>query len=372
MERGLRTLLAAAFLVASLAGGGTALAGSGDDKPSAEKADKSGGDKGGKPAKTLQAKLDKGGTIVLAKLPGGACYQTQGLWVSKSNTTITTNDGACLQYTGPGPVRLTSDDGDPIPADAIFFVNRSSRNDSLPQHVTIRNLKLIVPAGGPDGFGVVVAGGDVTLDGLRIQGSPIDAVQVTPRANGRGYAGPVTIKNGKFTAARRNGISVVGAIGLTIDSNRISGAGNPSLLGPLGPTLVATTGPWAGIDVEPNVFTYPIRNVTISRNTIVDNGGAGVLLALSTNEGLPTVADQITVTANTIADNARSYGPFLRGGICLQGGQADGLGHLTVTANTITDNGGYGLCKHPFDGYTMQLAVSGNVFARNELGDTEW
>jgi hypothetical protein len=43
-----------------------------------------------------------------------------------------------------------------------------------------------------------------------------------------------------------------------------------------------------------------------------------------------------------------------------------------VTTNTITDNGGYGLCKHPFDGYTMQLAVSGNVFGGNELGDSEW
>ncbi len=355
MERGLRTALAALAFVGCFAVAGQALAGDGRND-----------------TKTLQKKLDKGGKIVLQRLPGGACYQTKGLWVSKSNTTITTNDGACVQYLGPGPVRLTSDDGDPIPADAIFFVNRSSRSSSLPQHVSISNLKLIVPAGGKDGYGVVVAGGDVTLDRLRVQGSPVDAVQVTPRANGRGYAGPVTIKNGKLIASRRNGISVVGAIGVTIDSNTISGAGNPTALGPLGPTLVATTGPWAGVDVEPNVFTYPIRSVTVSRNTIVDNGGAGVLLALSTNAGLPTVADQITVTGNTISNNAKSYGPFLRGGICLQGGEADGLGRLTVTTNTITDNGGYGLCKHPFDGYTMQLTVSGNVFARNELGDSEW
>jgi hypothetical protein len=357
VERGLRTAVAAFAAFAFFALAGNALAGSG---------------KGRDDTKTLQKKLDQGGNIVLKRLKKGACYRTKGLWVSKSNTTITTNNRACVQYLGPGPVRLTSDDGDPIPADAIFFVNRSSRNDSLPEHVSISNLKLIVPAGGNDGYGVVVAGSDVTLDGLKIQGSPVDAVQVTPRANGRGYAGPVTITNGKFVAARRNGISVVGAIGVTIDSNTISGAGNPTSLGPLGPQLVATTGPWAGIDVEPNVFTYPIRSVTISRNTIIQNGGAGVLLALSTNEGLPTVADQLTVTENTISDNAKSYGPFLRGGICLQGGQADGHGQLTVTTNTITDNGGYGLCKHPFDGYTMQLAVSGNVFGGNELGDSEW
>jgi parallel beta helix pectate lyase-like protein len=365
VERGLRTALAALAALAFLAVTGNALAAARDDQPNGSSGSRN-------DTKTLQSKLDKGGKIVLKKLSGGTCYRTKGLWVSKSNTTITTNDGACIQYLGPGPVRLTSDDGDPIPADAIFFVNRSSRSNSLPQQITISRLKLIVPAGANDGYGVVVAGSDVTLDRLKIQGAPVDAVQVTPRANGRGWAGPVTITNGKFIASRRNGISVVGAIGVTIDSNTISGAGNPAALGPLGPALVATTGPWAGIDVEPNVFSYPIRSVTISRNTIVGNGGSGVLLALSTNEALPTVADEITVTENTITDNAKSYGPFLRGGICLQGGQADGLGRLTVTTNTITDNGGYGLCKHPFDGYTMQLTVSGNVFAGNELGDSEW
>jgi hypothetical protein len=363
VERGFRIALAVVAAVGCLGAAGNAVAAARDDKP-----DKS---TGRDDTKTLQTKLDKGGSIVLKRLSGGACYQTRGLWVSKNNTTIDTPDGACVQYLGPGPVRLTSDDGDPIPADAIFFVNRSSRTTSLPQHISISNLTLSIPAG-KDGYGVVVAGSDVNLNRLKIQGSPIDAVEVTPRANGRGYAGPVSIRNGKFIASRRNGISVVGAVGVTIDSNTISGAGNPAALGPLGPQLVAWTGPWAGIDVEPNVRNYPIRSVTISRNTIASNGGSGVLLALSLNDGLPFVADQITLTQNTITSNAKSYGPFLRGGICIQGGQADGLGHLTVTSNTITDNGGYGLCKHPFDGYNMQLTVSGNVFARNELGDSEW
>jgi hypothetical protein len=362
VERGLRKASAAAAVFLSLGIVGQAVAAPGDAEPAKARDDTS----------SLQKQLDKGGTIVLKALKKGACYATKGLWVSKSNTRITSPDGACIQYLGPGPVRLRSDDGDPIPADAIFFVNRGSSRSSLPQHVKISKLKLIVPAGGKDGYGVVVAGSDVTLDGLNIQGAPFDAVLVTPRANGRGFAGPVTIKNGKFLASRRNGISVVGAIGVTIDSNVISGAGNPTSLGPLGPQLLSPTGPWAGIDVEPNVFTYPIRTVTISRNVISGNGGSGVLLALSTNDGLPTVADDLTVTQNTITNNAKSSGPFLRGGICLQGGQADGRGRLTVTANTVTDNGGYGFCKHPFDGYTLQLTISGNVFARNELGDSEW
>ena len=35
------------------------------------------------------------------------------------------------------------------------------------------------------------------------------------------------VKNGKFLASRRNGISVVGAIGVTIDSNVSGGAEDP-------------------------------------------------------------------------------------------------------------------------------------------------
>jgi hypothetical protein len=366
VERGLPTALAAVAAVGLFGLSGHALAAAGKDKPKPPPGAGSRDD-----TKWLQRQLDNGGAVVLKKLKNGQCYMTRGLWVSKDNTTVDTPDSACIRYLGPGPVRLTSDDGDPIPADAIFYVNRSSRTSSLPRHISISNLKLIVPAS-TTGFGIVVAGSDVTLSKLKIQGAPVDGIQVTGRANGRSYAGPVSILNSNISAARRNGISVVGAIGVTIDSNVISGAGNPQALGQLGPELVSYTGPWAGIDVEPNVRTYPIRTIAISRNTIADNGGAGILLALSTNAGLPIVADQITLTQNLISSNATSYGPFLRGGVCLQGGQANGLGQLTVTANQIVDNGGWGLCKHPFDGYTMQTTVFGNVFARNELGDSEW
>jgi hypothetical protein len=366
VKRGLRTALAVVVVAGLFGLAGQAFAAARDDQPQQPLGSGSRDD-----TKSLQKKLDQGGTIVLRKLPNGQCYRTRGLWVSKDKTTVNSPDGACIQYLGPGPVRLTSDDGDPIPADAIFYVNRSSRTSSLPQHISISSLKLIVPAS-TTGFGVVAAGADVTLKKLKIQGAPVDGIQITGRANGRSYAGPVSILNSNISAARRNGISVVGAIGVTIDSNVISGAGNPRALGPQGAQLVSYTGPWAGIDVEPNVRTYPIRTITISRNTVADNGGAGILLALSTNDGLPIVADQITLTQNLISANAKSYGPFLRGGVCLQGGQADGLGQLTVTANQVVDNGGWGLCKHPFDGYTMQTTVFGNVFARNELGDSEW
>jgi parallel beta helix pectate lyase-like protein len=309
----------------------------------------------------MQAALDAGGHITLAPLPGGACYQTRGLWVSVDGTRIDST-GACLQYLGPGPVRLHSSDGDPIASNALLFVNRSSDSGLLPQHISISNLRLVIPRG-TDGYGVLVAGSDVTLANIRTSGSALDAVTITGRANGRGYAGPVTVKGGTFAGARRNGISVVGAVGVTITSNVITGAGNAA--------TGSDTGPWAGIDVEPDIPTYPIAQLTISNNTISSNRGSGILLALATNAGLPAVADGITITGNRITRNAASHGPFLRGGICLQGGQADGRGHLAVSGNTITYNGGYGLCKDPA-GYRMLITLGPNVIYGNESGNSQW
>src|SRR5437764_11565156 len=71
----------------------------------------------------LQQELDRGGRIFLPRLPGGRCYRTSGLWVSRSNTELASN-GACLEGLGPGAVRLRSPDGDPIPASALLFVSR--------------------------------------------------------------------------------------------------------------------------------------------------------------------------------------------------------------------------------------------------------
>ena len=314
---------------------------------------------------SFQAALDAGRRLSLRPLPGGACYQTYGLWVSRDRTTIDAR-GACIEYLGPGPVRLHSGDGDPIASDAIFFVNRSSTNAGPPQNIKISNARLVVPPG-TDGYGVLVAGSNVILNNLSIEGTPFDAVTVTGRANGRGYAGPVLITKSHFVGGRRNAVSVVGAIGVTIDSNVIEGAGNASFVG----ATVSATGPWAGIDVEPDLLSYPVKQVTIRRNTIRSNGGAGILLALATNTGLPTVADQIVIDGNSITQNGVSGGPFLRGGICLQGGQADGNGHLGVTSNQILNNGGWGLCKHP-EGFNMRITLSGNTISGNTDGDSQW
>lgn len=309
----------------------------------------------------LQARLDGGGRVYLPRLPEGECYRTRGLWVTRSGTRIASN-GACIVYLGSGPVRLASSDGDPIAANAIFVVNRSSASARPPRHVAISDLTLIVPIG-TDGYGLVVAGNDVALVHLDVEGVPLDGITVTGRNNGLGYAGPVMIRDSLVRGAQRNGISVVGAVSVTIDSNVITGVG---LIGMTNPEL----GPWAGIDVEPDQASYPIKRVAIRRNTISGNAGAGVMLALVTSSGWPGVADQITLSGNSITRNGVLSGGYLRGGVCLQGGQSDRHGSLSLIGNEIAGNGGWGLCS---DGvWDLRVTLMCNLIHDNADGDDQW
>ena len=132
---------------------------------------------------TLQARLDAGGTIFLPALPDGQCYATHGLWVSLDGTSVVSN-GACIVALGPGPVRLHSPDGDPIAADAVFFVNHSRPLDATPVRVTIRGLRIVVPRAA-DMFGIGIFAHEVTVRGVTVTGEPIDAITIGGRANVR-------------------------------------------------------------------------------------------------------------------------------------------------------------------------------------------
>src|SRR5438067_3594825 len=213
----------------------------------------------------LQARLDaSGGVVSLPKLPGGQCYATRGLWVSHDDTQIVSN-GACITALGPGPVRLTSLDGDPVPADAVFFVNKSRQLDPAPVRVTISGLRVVVPRESGM-FGVAVYGREVTVEDVTVTGAPVDAVIVGGRANGDAYAGRVSIARCNLAGATRNVLSATAVIGLRVVDSRIIGA---------------TGSPGAGIDLEPGGRGSPALDVRFERNTISANGGPGILLAFS-------------------------------------------------------------------------------------------
>ncbi len=292
----------------------------------------------------LQRRLDVGGgTVFLQRLPNGACYRTRGLWVSHDGTTVD-SDGACIVSLGHGPVRLHSIDGDPITSNAVFFVNRSSRLRPAPIRVTISNLRIVVPRA-QGMFGVGIFGHRVTLNHLEIAGSPIDDVLIGGRANGNGYVGQVAVLGSVLSGAERNAISAFGVIGLRIDGNTIQGVrdGPPSQ-------------PGAGIDVEPDDRGQPTLDLRITRNTISDNAGPGVLLELDSNSGPAAIADDLEISDNIIVRNAFGRWPPKRAGIVLAGGQDGGEGKLLLARNSIRGNGGPGVL-----GTHLKLDVAGSA-----------
>src|SRR5205085_7745865 len=223
----------------------------------------------------LQAQLDAGGTVFLPALPNGQCYATHGLWVSLDGTSIVSN-GGCIVALGPGPVRLHSPDGDPIAADAVFFVNRSSEVNAAPHGVTISGLRIVVPRGASM-FGIGIYATDVTVEDVRVEGNPIDALLVGGRANGEGYSSNVVVRDSSFTGGTRNVVSVTAVQGLAIENCLVTGADDTNFLPETGH---AYGNPAAGIDVEPNSPDDPIAGVRITGNRIQGNAGPGILLAL--------------------------------------------------------------------------------------------
>jgi parallel beta helix pectate lyase-like protein len=299
----------------------------------------------------LQARLDRaGGTIFLPKLPDGKCYATRGLWVSRDDTTIT-SEGACIVSLGLGPVRLRSSDGDPIAANAVFFVNRSSAKRPAPIRVSISNLRIVV-SDGQGMYGVGVFGHQVTLSKLDITGSPKDDITISGRGNGNGYAGRIAVLDSTLSGANRNAISATAVVGLRIEGNTIQGVRD------------APSGqPAAGIDIEPDDRGQPALDVRIVGNTIQDNAGPGILLELEPNEGPAVIATALEIRANTILRNSAKRTPPKRAGIVLAGGQDGVPGTLVLRDNVVRSNGGPGILTS-----RLRLVVdsAGNEVSGNE------
>jgi hypothetical protein len=303
----------------------------------------------------LQARLDRaGGTIFLPKLPNGECYATRGLWVSRDDTTIT-SDGACIRSLGLGAVRLRSNDGDPIASSAVFFVNRSNKSTPAPVGVTISNFRIIVPEG-QGMFGVAIFGHGATLSRLDISGAPKDDVLISGRANGNSFVGGVSILDCVLGGAQRNAISAVSVIDLRIEGNTIQGVRD-----------IPPGQPAAGIDLEPDDRGQPAYGVRIARNTIQDNAGPGIMLELESNEGHAVLATGFEIEDNSILRNALAPFPPKRAGIVLAGGQDGQLGSLSLKRNAIRGNGGPGILTRNL---RLLVDAAGNDLTGNIGGPT--
>ena len=79
-------------------------------------------------------------------------------------------------------------------------------------------------------YGIEIYATDVSVEGVRVEGDPIDSLLVGGRANGDGYSSNVTIRDSSFTGGTRNVVSVTAVRGLTVERCLITGADDTNYL----------------------------------------------------------------------------------------------------------------------------------------------
>jgi len=140
------------------------------------------------------------------------------------------------------------------------------------------------PRSAPRGMGIDLRGcRAVTVSGVAVSRCAGDAIYIAAsRAVGSAVWKPsreITIEGCTLQENRRQGISLVGADGVTISRCQISGTGPAR--------------PGAGIDLEPNPERY-VASVTISDCRIYDNTGYGVRLGGADIRGVRILDNNIS------------------------------------------------------------------------------
>ena len=277
----------------------------------------------------LQAKLDAGGTVFLPRLPDGKCYATRGLWVSRDDTTVT-SDGACIVALGPGEGRIPRGDGTFVTASAVFFVDHSDLRKPLPVRIAISGLHITVPAG-KRMHGISVLGHEVTLTSLTIDGSPLTDVRIGAGTKGSGgMSGRIAVTDSTLSGGLRDVVSVFGPVGLRVEGNVLSGARGKTA---------------AGLHIRAADRGQPTLDVHVTGNKVAANSGPGIFLDLAPANGLPVLASGIEIARNEIIGNAREAPKVRRGGVVLAGGQSDGKGQIVVRENVFRGNRGPDLLR---------------------------
>jgi hypothetical protein len=101
----------------------------------------------------------------------------------------------------------------------------------------------------------------------------------------------------------------------------------------------------------------------IVRNTISDNAGPGILLALDSNAGPDLLATDLVISGNTVVRNSNKRTPPTRAGIAITGGQDGGQGTLDLMDNVVRDNGGPGILERNVH---LVIHSSGNQVSGND------
>lgn len=225
----------------------------------------------------LAATRSQGGNSTILYWNKGTYLITGGLTIG-SNQTVIFDPGVVINLVPASNVENTNVFNVSNQTNVTFYGNGATINMT-------RNGAVI--EGGAAAF-FLYGADNVFIQSFTINNSATDGITITGDNTGSGPCTNVLIQNCVVTNPRRNGMSIISAIGCTVENCTFTTANG------------APAGPWAGIDVEPNSDCF-LQGVSLINIKTVNNKAAGIQItpgSLSAN-GAASNRFELTIIGGT-------------------------------------------------------------------------
>ena len=242
--------------------------------------------------------------VTAARVQGGASRKlrwSRGTYLVTGQITLGTNQ--YIEFEPGVTINLVPSSG--VEMTSLFAISNQSEVHLFGNGSTINGTRAgAVTEGGAAAF-FIYGSENVSVCDFNINDMATDGITITGDDGASGPCKNILIKGCVVYNCRRNGMSIISAKGCTVIGGRYSGSNG------------APSGPWAGVDVEPNDNCFIEDVVLIGVNTS-DNDGAGLLIvpgALSLEEDKlfqVTVIGGRSFSDGSLTDESGLY--FVNGG----------------------------------------------------------
>ena len=296
-----------------------------------------------------------GGQLYFPYVPSsGSVYLTRGLWVP-SYTRITADPGIEIRAIGPSLDNRAQSNDSPypdIPANGLFTISsQEAHGFAHKMHDVQIEGQFTINANNAILYCLEFNGAqDVRVRDVMMSSGVSDNVILQIR-NGNRVPGNENARIGLhrcvISSAGRNGVSLIAFRHVTLDECTISGSrGFPA----------------AGIDVEPNFSSDPVRGLIVRNCLIAFNGREAIIFNPPTNGGLSSDNTDHLIEGCMLYENSldRSGGNANQIQFATNSGQGDALGAVRLVGNAISRSNGGNSVRN--DSAYYQVIAVGNVF----------
>lgn len=204
---------------------------------------------------------------------------------------------------------------------------------------------------------------NVLIDGISCNESGGDGIYIGEGT--RGYAQNIEVRNSTFNHNSRNAMSII--------SCNICNVHDSTFSNTIGENGAAAGGPWAGIDIEPNVNTNRLVNITLTNLTFSGNGlstdhgasnGNGLTVHFDLLDSVTTPAP-VSITGTNLTSVNNVNAGFHMTNEHDTPGVLGPSGSITITSSHATGNGKYGTMAFFYDAGGPVFSYTNSTNANN-------